>query len=175
MSKSISSKNKQYGAVLVVSLIMLLILTLIGLSGTQATSLEEKMAGNVRDQNIAFQAAESTLLAAEQFILTNPTTSYQGNTLTPGLLDIPNVGVNAEPASYFASATWTDANSVLTTAAFGNSLGIPTSPRYIIKKTASIPATGAVGPQTVFKITARAVGNNSGTQIILQEVFVRTN
>lgn len=55
----------QTGAVLPISLVMLLLLTLIGVTGSQVTGLEEKMAGNMRDKNIAFQAAESALRDAE--------------------------------------------------------------------------------------------------------------
>lgn len=55
----------QSGAVLIISLIMLLLLTLIGTSSMQTTSLEEKMAGNFRDRNLAFQAAESAIRDAE--------------------------------------------------------------------------------------------------------------
>jgi type IV pilus assembly protein PilX len=63
-----SIASNQSGAVLIVSLIMLLLLTLIGASSMQTTSLEEKMAGNLRDRNLAFQAAESALRDAEQDI-----------------------------------------------------------------------------------------------------------
>jgi len=59
---------QQSGAVLIVSIIMLLLLTLIGASSIQTSSLEEKMAGNLRDRNIAFQAAESAIRDAEQDI-----------------------------------------------------------------------------------------------------------
>jgi len=58
----------QSGAVLPISLVMLLLLTVIGVTGSQMTGLEEKMAGNMRDRNIAFQAAESALRDAEQDI-----------------------------------------------------------------------------------------------------------
>jgi len=51
-----------------ISLIMLLLLTLIGVTGSQVTGLEEKMAGNMKDRNIAFQAAESALRDAVQDI-----------------------------------------------------------------------------------------------------------
>jgi len=37
---------------------MLLLLTIIGITGIQVSGLEEKMAGNSRDQNLAFQSAE---------------------------------------------------------------------------------------------------------------------
>ena len=59
-----STAAHQSGAVLIISLIMLLLLTLIGTTSMQSTSLEEKMAGNMRDKNLAFQAAESALAAA---------------------------------------------------------------------------------------------------------------
>ena len=58
----------QQGAVLIISLIILLLMTLIGTTGMQVTSLEEKMAGNMRDRNLAFQAAESALSAAETYL-----------------------------------------------------------------------------------------------------------
>lgn len=61
--------QQQAGAVLPISLIMLLLLTLIGVTGSQVTGLQEKMAGNMRDQSIAFQAAEAALRDAEQDIL----------------------------------------------------------------------------------------------------------
>lgn len=171
MNKSIITKHEQSGLVLVVCLIMLLVLTLVGVTGTQVTSLEEKMAGNLRDQNIAFQAAESTLLAAEAFVLdaANPPTgvTYTG---AGGLLDQGD----AEP-NYFLSSTWAAANSAATPAGFAANYGIQDDPRYIIKIIGNIPANGVNGPKTIFRITARALGANPGTQIILQEVFEREN
>ena len=60
--------RRQNGAVLIVSLIMLLLLTLIGVTAMQTNGLEEKMAGNMLDRNIALQAAESALRDAERDI-----------------------------------------------------------------------------------------------------------
>jgi type IV pilus assembly protein PilX len=57
--------NRQAGAVLLVSLVMLLLLTLIGLAGMRLASLEERIAGNQRDREVAFQAAEAALRAGE--------------------------------------------------------------------------------------------------------------
>ena len=53
------------GAVLLVSLVMLLLLTLVGLAGMRMVRLEERMAGNLRDRQMAFQAAEAALRAGE--------------------------------------------------------------------------------------------------------------
>ncbi|MEE9355515.1 MAG: PilX N-terminal domain-containing pilus assembly protein [Methylococcaceae bacterium] len=51
--------KQQQGAILIVSLFMLILLTLIGVSAMKTTALEEKMAGNLRQQDFAFQAADS--------------------------------------------------------------------------------------------------------------------
>lgn len=59
------SPHNQSGVVLIISLVILLLLTLLGLTGMQTTSLEEKMANNMRDKNIAFQAAEAALKIGE--------------------------------------------------------------------------------------------------------------
>jgi len=69
MNNKFKSSKKQNGVVLVVSMIMLLLLTIMGISGMQTTSLEEKMAGNLRDRNIGFQVAEAALRHGEQFVV----------------------------------------------------------------------------------------------------------
>ncbi len=59
------TKNKQTGAVLIVSLLMLTVMTMIGVTAMQSNLLQEKMAGNFRDSNLAFQAAEAGLRDGE--------------------------------------------------------------------------------------------------------------
>ena len=49
--------NKQNGAVLMTALIMLVLLTMLGLSSMNTTTMEEKMASNTQLINRAFQAA----------------------------------------------------------------------------------------------------------------------
>jgi type IV pilus assembly protein PilX len=51
----------QQGAVLVVALLFLMIITMLGVASLQSTSSEERMAGNARDSNTAFTAAEAAL------------------------------------------------------------------------------------------------------------------
>ena len=50
---------RQQGAALIVSLMMLLVLAIIGISGLSNTNLEERMAQNFEHSNVVFQAAES--------------------------------------------------------------------------------------------------------------------
>jgi len=54
-------RNRQRGVVLFVGLIMLLLLTLIGITSMQVTLLQERMAGNFRIQHQAFEGTEGLL------------------------------------------------------------------------------------------------------------------
>ncbi len=49
----------QRGMALIMALVILLILTILGVTAMTTSSLEEKMSGNIQEQNRAFQAAES--------------------------------------------------------------------------------------------------------------------
>lgn len=61
MQNRIIQKNKQSGAILVTSLVMLVILTMLGLATMSTSTLEEKMAANSQEVNRAFQVAETGL------------------------------------------------------------------------------------------------------------------
>lgn len=63
--------GSQRGATLIISLIILLLVTILGVSSLQSTTLEEKMAASTRNVDLAFQAAESALRAAEAEIDAN--------------------------------------------------------------------------------------------------------
>lgn len=58
---TIHSKHKQSGAALVVGLIILLIMTLLGVSSMSATTTELKIANNLQTSNAAWQAAEAAI------------------------------------------------------------------------------------------------------------------
>lgn len=60
--------SRQGGATLVVCLILLLLLTLIGVSSMQNANLQEKMAGSVKLRNESFQIAESALRQGENVV-----------------------------------------------------------------------------------------------------------
>ncbi len=64
--------RRERGAILVTSLLLLLVLTVIGVSVMQITRMQERMAGNTRDLNLAFQGAEAALRDAEQLLWDAP-------------------------------------------------------------------------------------------------------
>lgn len=51
----------QRGTALIMSLVILMILTILGVTAMSTASLEEKMSGNTQETNKAFEAAESGL------------------------------------------------------------------------------------------------------------------
>jgi type IV pilus assembly protein PilX len=70
--------TKERGAALIITLLILLIMTLLGITAITTSSLQEKMAGNMRDQYMAQQAGDSILRDGESWIfklLTRPTPS----------------------------------------------------------------------------------------------------
>lgn len=59
--KQLKSPRLQSGLVLAVSLILLLLLTILAITASTSSSLQERMAGNAQESNVAFQASESAL------------------------------------------------------------------------------------------------------------------
>ncbi len=64
----ICTSPKQQGAVLIVSLIFLSILTILGISSVRGSILQERMSFNSREQNLALQAAEAALRDGELWL-----------------------------------------------------------------------------------------------------------
>jgi len=78
--------RRQRGAVLIVAMILLLILTLLGVSMMNSTRLEERMAANTQEATQVFQSAETGLSQSyddSNAWLQNPTAS-QVATAIPG-------------------------------------------------------------------------------------------
>ena len=73
-------RKQQSGVALIIGLLMLLLLTIIMVSAVQVTALEQRMAANLQNNNVAFQAAETALREAEAFILVNADRAAQSTT-----------------------------------------------------------------------------------------------
>ncbi|MCK5662053.1 MAG: pilus assembly protein [Thiotrichaceae bacterium] len=167
--------NKQSGAVQFISLIMLLLLTILGVSSMKSTVFEEKMAGNYKDVNTAFQAAEVGLRGAEDYL--------------SGLIVVSDFGlVNglyaaADTTPTYKTSTWTNTDSV----EYDTSLTeYAAQPRYFIKYVRELaPDTNAKvnlggygeknagGAVTMFKVVSRGTGGSDSTRIYLQSYYGR--
>ena len=171
----------QRGAALIVSLIILLVLTLLGVASMQSTGMESIMARNHRDQNTTFQSAESALRAGEAYVETLANTTDFNDTGTNGVYTEGNA---PDP---LASASW---GTSITKAYSGFTLDGPTSsitltaPRYYIEHVGTVGSAsnnalniGGYGQNSGqsdidgFKITARAVSPDGNTETILQSYY----
>ena len=63
--------QRQRGVALIVSLILLLIVTVIGLAAIRSTTLQEKMSSNLQDRQIALQNSEAGLRVAQGLLQAN--------------------------------------------------------------------------------------------------------
>lgn len=62
-------KHKQSGFVLAVSMIFLVVMTLLAVAAIKKSTLDEKIAFNLRAQNMSFQAAEKALRFCERGLI----------------------------------------------------------------------------------------------------------
>ena len=83
MTKTMTSPKRQAGATLFVGLMFLLLLTVLGLSASNTAIMQERMAGNVADSNVAFQEAERTLREVEDRLKRYITGGAGGLGVTP--------------------------------------------------------------------------------------------
>jgi type IV pilus assembly protein PilX len=169
---------------LVMALVFLLLLTIIGIGALNTTSLEEKMANNVKDRNLAFQAAESALVLGEYW-LNNRLSKPDPMDNSIGLYE-PSTG--ATPV--WNSVDWSG-TSVVTfpntpdASGSGTLEKISAQPRYIIERVdeASNLGIGNTGgsvawkpggePMTMYRITARGTGGTNAAIVMVQSTFLR--
>jgi type IV pilus assembly protein PilX len=176
------SPTGQRGSVLIVTLMILVMLTILGIAAMATSTQEEKMAGGTMDQNIAFQAAESALRDAEQYIYSSVTSTSGFSAACTGGLCLPSITAS----NIWETVNWTGSTPIsygASTAALPVS-GVLTQPKYIIELLPDLPAapgnslsstlrSSSTGDGTAFRITAMGWGKQSGTQVMLQSIYVK--
>lgn len=163
---------KQKGAILVISLIILLIMTLLGISVMSVNILEEKMVNNDRQYKEALHAAELTLREAEKLI--DPGATYNGALTTSGT-------TASHRGLYLATAApsggwWTGVNwSSSVQARESSSSGANKSIHYIIEQLPAAPAdskeAGVAVTKKYYRVTSRAVVAGSNAKVMLQTTY----
>lgn len=81
--------RRQSGAVLIVALIILVVLTMLGIAGVRGVALEERMASNTLDRNLAFQIAEAALREGERIALDQAKKKNVGFSADPSTCENP--------------------------------------------------------------------------------------
>lgn len=184
----ISNRQKQQGVALVISLIILVSLTMLGLTSIQRTTTDLAMAGNQRETGLMFQAAEVGLDAAVDYIeASNTNADFENTTLNKalGLYTVMADSTTWPSPDYYDKATWTSSSQTATTSLEGfKGQLLFEQPRYMIEylgdrsqnPLASVNI-GSYGTQqtgkivSIYRSTARGAGLTGNSFRYLQAYF----
>ncbi|WP_444929602.1 PilX N-terminal domain-containing pilus assembly protein [Microbulbifer sp. SSSA002] len=169
------SLRRQAGATLLVGLVILLLMTFIGLAAIRGSGMQELMAGNMRDRQLAFQAAEAALRVAEAKLET------EAEAAISTLFDGDTVGYVEQMDGSSASDFWLlyDWEGAAVSTSLGLS-GVASQPMYVIERIegsvwnpndgGDIGAGNSVDEEApvYYRITSRGVGGTSSAVVILQ-------
>lgn len=168
------SPRGQQGIVLVVCLLLLLVLTLIGLTATRSTTLQQRMAANQYGRQMAFQAAEAGLRAGENYLESVSLADFDG---ANGLYDMDPLKAGAQPPD---NVDWSTGGSDTRVIAgpLSNYDG-DALPRYYIVHTLRIAPidsknmdhTNALPDFDIFKIVARGTGPDGKSPVVLRSFY----
>jgi type IV pilus assembly protein PilX len=153
---------------------MLLLLTLLGVSAVQTTTMEERMAGNSRDREFSFQAAEAALRAGERLLAPVTLPAFNG---TNGYHPEP---VPGSTPLWQTPVTWGAASTDAIDYSYGSGIdGLSAQPQFYLEE---MPAATEPGgsleagvplASSYFRVTSRAVGGSSVAVVILQTTYKR--
>lgn len=166
--------SSQRGATLLVGLIMLLLMTIIGLAAMRGSGMQELMAGNMRDRNLAFQSAEAALREGEEVVGGGDLPAFNGGGYYPALNGSNNSGF------WESDFQWNNVSAIQTSLDLE---GVSAEPQYVVEEVTSIVTKGAEGgaidfkaildsEETVFyRVTSRGTGGTADSVVILQSTY----
>lgn len=170
--------NNQRGSVLIISLLLLIVTTIIGLSSMQETVMEERMAGNLRTFNVAVQNAESGLRTAENWVsqldpndLPSTVAAATDANIDLWALHGPEGVANPTGLWWTTATNWSDKSEVDANNA---------STRYFIEKGDYVRHGINMGTATDFEglqyyqVTSRGAGQGGRSNIYLRSTYVIT-
>lgn len=172
--KLMQTRYRQHGSALIVSLVFLLLLTMLGIGAMKSSVLQERIAGNTRDTNLAFQSAESALRAGENVLNQNVLPTFD-NSVAGYRKQIDKMTGDYWSKTY----KWDDVAAVGGgSQQFKGALGgVIAVPRFVIEELNSEDVQGSVkaGAQknnfTYYRITARGMGQSQDAVVILQSTY----
>ena len=176
----LSEGRYERGVVLVFSLFILLILAAIGLAASSTSVFQQRMSGNLLDQDLAFQSAESGLRTGEAFVEALP--SLDEGTASCDASAAPCVStINSVNGGVFANVPtlpWGITSPY--TFSMTGFVGPKTVPEYVVEFAANIPdtnsslgvGTGQSAPGSDFyRVTARGTGRTDNAQVVVQTIY----
>lgn len=180
------TKASERGAALVVALIMLLLMSIMGLSAMQGTTIQERMVGNMRDSHMGFHAGEIALDYAESWIrdqsgkpvfATYPCATACGGNVYDAVNNVSSVVADLENgAADWGNSSTTFANNALDGAAASVIAGVSAQPQMTLEWSAF--EKDSLEPDEVsgdyrFRNTIRAFGGSTTSEVLMQTEYVK--
>jgi type IV pilus assembly protein PilX len=183
------NRVRQRGAVLFVSLMLLLILTLIGVTAARMQTVEERMAQNDDNHQLAVQAAEAALRYGETLLLggiySTPDFAANANGLYQLRAEVQAAVGSSNPTqgSIVDSINWSSPGTQTMAYAGPGLSDAPAPPQSAQIVIESLPPVARAGDPictsgygqeqvcSVYRITAHAVGGDSTSAATLQSIF----
>ncbi len=164
-----SGKSKQRGVVLFVALILLLILSMIGVTVARMQTVEERMARNEHNRQLAAQAAEAALHNAENQLVNPPgVPKFAAN--TGGYYTVSQTAGSVLP-----TLDWTDATKFVYyngPVLSAGSVALPT-PKIVIEYmgTVAMPGEDVTNPPSTYRVTVQGMNAEGNPSSILQSIY----
>ena len=167
-----SSQQQQKGAVLIVGLIMLFVMTLISVSSMTSSVLETRMSTNFRDRQVAFQAAEAALRRGERLTASNIVKTSYSTACTNGLClaDLQDSGIY--PEYWLDDTIWNTAGKHITYTVDGTVTPAKIIIEYMGKKVSDWSVGAQVTDPIIYRITALGYGQSANSKVMLQSTYI---
>jgi type IV pilus assembly protein PilX len=181
VKKSQRAMQSQQGVVLVVALIMVLLMSIVGMASIRGSGLQESMVANMRDKNVAFQAAEAGLRAGEADLSGVSFNPNFDDTKKGYWKDLTLTGAKYAPVSTWTASQWEE-RSIQVDLDIDN---LESQPRYIIEKleyeltakdtggAVDVGSAVTTDQRNVFRVTSRSTGWTEDSFVVLQSTYVR--
>lgn len=166
--KNFSPVRNQKGAVLIIGLLIMVILSILGITTMQSSTLQERMAGNFEQRDVAFELAEAALRDGEAWLSAQVVMpSFSGS----------SARYQADSSLWNTDTTWDNAITYA-----GGGIGNEyTLPLYYLEFMANVDNSGnssekfqsAPEMPEMYRVTSRAQSNSGRSVVILQTTFLR--
>lgn len=181
----VCSSIRQRGSTLIVALVFLLAMTLIGVTAMQGTTQQESMAGNLRQRNLAFQAAEAALRNGEALLTQAVLPTFNNTGVNVGLRQ--SVTPTTDIGTFWLDTYCWVVKTGCTAAESQEYAGVPldeivSQPLYVIEELPPVPkkpGSGdsvkfqAISDEYFYRVTARGLGGTADAVVILQSTYKR--
>jgi type IV pilus assembly protein PilX len=179
---SFNTSKSQHGFAMTTAIIFLFALLLLGIASIKNNVMQERMVGNSKDENIAFQAAEACLRDAETDVSLNLLANSPFVSACTNGLCLP-ASLQGQSTPVWNSVNWSDASVTRLYGQYTGATaltGVAAQPVYIVERLSSVNASAGesigMGIQPIaigqaYRITVLATGARLETKVMLQSMY----